>query len=103
MNLETFFSQTEVIGGRCVRLGGAGRLAVCQSGMYLDVHNEECQQILAQREMNLQSTDISPQQSELNRQFFQTVPENGVPDNGVPENGVAVNELSGTQQTAENE
>ncbi|XP_052815791.1 uncharacterized protein LOC128242606 [Mya arenaria] len=31
------------IGGRCVRLGGVRQMSVCQSGMYLDVHNTECQ------------------------------------------------------------
>lgn len=41
----------QVVGGRCVRLAGSRRMAVCQSGMYLDVRSNECQYILAAREM----------------------------------------------------
>lgn len=42
--------QVRSFGGRCVRLGGERRLAVCQSGMYLDVQNEECQNLLRERD-----------------------------------------------------
>lgn len=92
----------QVIGGRCVRLGGAGRMAVCQSGMYLDVHNEECEHILASRETNSPLSAESPQPFEQLSQISRTVPENSVAQNGGSENGASSeNVLSETQHAAE--
>ena len=64
----------ERIGGRCVRLGGSRRMAVCQSGMYLDVHNEQCQHILAAREVN----QLRQQLEQAETEASQTQADNGV-------------------------
>ncbi|KAH3869337.1 uncharacterized protein LOC127865480 [Dreissena polymorpha] len=41
------------VGGRCVRLGGQRRMAVCQSGMYLDVHSDICRARMRQTQTEI--------------------------------------------------
>ena len=68
--IHTF--QTQLVGGRCVRLGGLYRMAVCQSGVHLDFTRNQCEQILSEREQaNEQAQSVQPetrqQQHEIKR------------------------------------
>ncbi|KAL4240873.1 hypothetical protein ACF0H5_001658 [Mactra antiquata] len=62
VNCQIEFEVVRAVGGRCVRLGGVGRTAVCQSGIYLDLQNQECEGILAARE-NHNEQNHDPQHS----------------------------------------
>ena len=70
-----FFFQTELIGGRCVRLGGYGNQegpAVCQSGIHLDIWNDECETIMAERQNNENFQSAHAQQTGQSQHTGQT-------------------------------
>lgn len=53
-----------------MRLGGERQMAVCQSGMYLDVQNRECERLLDQREMN---SDAASESSDTGNSGYNNV------------------------------